>query len=279
MQLLKQPRPVMIINANTKIGAIIKHHPDALEAIVSISPKFVKLRNPILRKAIAGRASIAVASKLSGCKVDDFFNKLQLLGFEIDTETAQVNEENVKTDIPDFLKTIDPENMIELDVRPVIETGKDPFDMIMQQIKTIKEGQVLKIINSFEPTPLLHLLGRQGFESFSEVINEELVYAYFYKKSAVSLVEKENDADTQGWDEVAAHFTGKTETIDVRALEMPLPMHTILEALDKLSVEKALLVFHKRIPVFLLPELEERNLSYRIKEISETEVQLLIYRD
>jgi len=67
--------------------------------------------------------------------------------------------------------------------------------------------------------------------------------------------------------------------VDVRQLEMPLPMHTILEALGTLPAEKALFVYHKRIPVFLLPELEERNLSYRIKEISETEVHLLIYKD
>ena len=49
----------MIIHANTKIGAIIKQHPGALEAIVSIHPMFEKLRNPILRKVMAGRASMS----------------------------------------------------------------------------------------------------------------------------------------------------------------------------------------------------------------------------
>ena len=53
---------MMTINANTKIGTILKQHPAALDVIVSISPKFEKLRNPILRKLMAGRASIAMAS-------------------------------------------------------------------------------------------------------------------------------------------------------------------------------------------------------------------------
>ena len=79
--------------------------------------------------------------------------------------------------------------------------------------------------------------------------------------------------------DILNRFKGKLETVDVRNLEMPLPMHTILEALDVLSSDKALFVYHKRIPVFLLPELEERNFSTRIKEISEAEVQLLIYKD
>jgi hypothetical protein len=60
---------------------------------------------------------------------------------------------------------------------------------------------------------------------------------------------------------------------------MPLPMHSILESLEKLPIEKALFVYHKRIPVFLLPELEEQGFSYRIKEINDAEVHLLIYKD
>lgn len=53
----------MVINERTKIGTILKHHPDALETIVALSPDFKKLRNPILRKLAAGRATIAMASK------------------------------------------------------------------------------------------------------------------------------------------------------------------------------------------------------------------------
>ena len=62
---------MMTINANTKIASLLKHNADALEAIVSISPKFTKLRNPILRKVIAARTSIAMASKLGGCSATD----------------------------------------------------------------------------------------------------------------------------------------------------------------------------------------------------------------
>jgi hypothetical protein len=56
-------------------------------------------------------------------------------------------------------------------------------------------------------------------------------------------------------------------------------MHTILEALDSLPANEALFVYHKRIPVFLLPELEERKFTYRINEVSDAEVHLLIYKD
>jgi uncharacterized protein (DUF2249 family) len=270
----------MIINSNTKIAALIKQHPEALEAIVSISPKFEKLRNPLLRKVIAGRTNIMMASKMGGCTVDDFFNKLQPLGFEIDKTAVTDNIADEKKPVPQFFKNIQPDNIIELDVRPVIETGKDPLNIIMKQVKELKAGQVLNIINSFEPTPLMHLLGKQGFECYAETINNELVNTYFYKKTGKPLkVEPDKKRWLENWDEILNRFNEKLETIDVRALEMPLPMHTILEALETLPADKALFVYHKRIPVFLLPELEERKFSYRIKEISDAQVHLLIYKD
>ena len=82
----------MLINAQTKISALLKHHPDALEAIVPLSPDFKKLRNPVLRKLMAGRTSIAMASKIGRCTPEDFFEKLKPLGFETDT-SKPVEEE------------------------------------------------------------------------------------------------------------------------------------------------------------------------------------------
>src|ERR1035437_10813785 len=108
----------MIINANTKIAAVLKQHPDALEAIISISPKFEKLRNPLLRKLMAGRASISMASKISGCSINDFFIKLKPLGFKIDSVTQPTMEEKKK--LPDFITSIKKDQVVDLDVRAVL---------------------------------------------------------------------------------------------------------------------------------------------------------------
>lgn len=270
----------MQINANTKIAALIKAHPDALEKIIALSPRFTKLRNPILRKVMAGRTSIAMAASLGGCTVENFFTQLTPLGFTIDRLTAAEVEPESITKIPDFLKNLAPERLVELDVRPVIESGKDPLTIIIEKVNSLQDQQVLKLITSFDPAPLKSLLGKKGFASFTETVNAGLVNTYFYKAGVQALVaEKPDPSATVGWDEILQRFSGKLVTVDVRQLEMPLPMHTILEALDSLPAAKALFVYHKRIPVFLLPELQERKLSYRVKEISETEVHLLIYKD
>ncbi len=268
----------MIINVNTKIGNIIKGNPGALEAIVSLSPKFEKLRNPLLRKVIAGRTSISMASKMGGCTTEDFFQALQPLGFEID---KTVNEKNNSTDQkpePGFLQQIPPEKIKDLDVREAIESGSDPLKLIMQSVKELPNGFVLNIINSFEPTPLILLLEKQGYEAFVKNISAQQINTYFFKKTDKSFEAPKEEDWSEGWDEILEKYSDKLETIDVRELPMPLPMHSILDALETLPEDKALYVHHKRIPVFLLPELEERNFNYRIKEISEGNVYLLIYK-
>lgn len=267
----------MIISANTKIATLLKHNPDALDAIVSITPKFEKLRNPLLRKLMAGRTSIGMASKISGCSVEDFFTKLAPLGFEIDKETMPVNE--VKPHLPAFFNSLKPGQIRELDVRPIIDAGEDPLSLIIKTVKSIQQGEALKIINSFEPTPLLSLLKKQGFDSYVDAIEDNLVETYFYKSSDAALEVDQGQNAEEGWDAYLEKYKDQLETVDVRELPMPQPMMTILEAIETLPTEKALFVYHKKIPVFLLPELKEKGFDFRIKEISENQVHLLIFKE
>lgn len=271
---------MITINANTKISVILKAHPDALDAIVSIAPKkFNKLRNPLLRKLMASRTSINMASKVGGCTVNDFFEKLKPLGFVIDNETSAENEVK-ETVLPDFMKEVNPKNILDLDVRPILEEGKDPMNTILKKTKEMETYQVLKLINSFEPTPLIQLLENKGYETYTEIAGEDLVHTYFFKSEKVRGADAEIKKSEGGaWEEMKQQYDGKLTTVQVGALEPPLPMLTILEALDNLPEGNALYVYHKRIPVFLLPELKDRGFDYRINEIEEGNVHLFIFKE
>lgn len=271
----------MLINSQTKIAALLKHHADALEAIVTLSPDFKKLRNPILRKLMAGRTSISMASKIGGCKPEDFFNVLKPYGFEID-QSSQPEEEIIpeKKALPQFMQNIRTENLIPLDVRSMLAGGNDPLKLIQQTVKDLQVNQVLKIINTFEPTPLIHLLEKQGFQSYTDFVNKDLVETYFFKAGDIKNVLGEIKIDeSNDWDLLLQKYRNHLQQIDVRHLEMPQPMMSILEALETLPADTALFVYHKRIPVFLLTELKERDFDYRIKNISDSEVHLLIFRN
>jgi uncharacterized protein (DUF2249 family) len=268
----------MIINAQTKISNILKERAEALEAIVSLSPKFEKLRNSLLRKIIAPRTTIAAASKIGGCETGDFFKKLAPLGFETGNKTLPTENEVTKT--PAFMLKLDTAAVKVLDVRPILSAGKDPLSEIIKLTSTMQTGQVLKLINSFYPEPLVVLLKKQGFETHVQTISDDLVEAYFHKiEKTTSIPAAAKPPNQAAWNELLEKYKGRLKELDVSQLAMPLPMITILDALDELPGDHALFVYHKRIPVYLLPELAARKLSFLAKEISEANVNLIIFKD
>lgn len=267
----------MQINGHTKIAVLLKGHPQALDTIVSINPTFEKLRSPFLRKLMAGRTSIRMAAQIAGCREEDFFRALRPLGFE---QEKGISSDNVAADArPVFLQSLKKEQIVTLDVRPVLEKGNDPLKEILSAIKKLKPGDVLRIINTFEPTPLIVMLKEKGFQSWSDLISSQLVETWFYRQLAETTdLTPEEEMRNEGWEQIMAHFSEKLLKVDVRELQMPQPMHRILEELDTLPPGYALYVFHKRIPLFLLPELAQRSFDYRSKQIADTEVHLLIFK-
>jgi uncharacterized protein (DUF2249 family) len=230
---------------------------------------------------MAGRTSIAMASKIGRCTPLDFFKKLRPLGFEAEAVTV-INEtiSQEQKPIPSFIEEMQASQTVTLDVRPILAAGDDPLQLIQQHVKELQEGQVLKILNTFEPTPLINLLGKRGFVSYVKATEENVIETYFYKETQ----EKNEALETirpivNNWEPLLKKYAGNLQEIDVRHLEMPEPMMRILAALEKLPANTALYVHHKRIPVFLLTELKDRLFGYRIKEITGGEVYLLIFRN
>ena len=180
---------------------------------------------------------------------------------------------------PAILNNLEPGQLVPFDVRPLLSGGTDPLQQILAKVSQLQEGQVLQIINTFKPMPLITLLNKKGYSAFTEVVNEQLIHTYFYKDSvqaAAGPAEAENKSDD--WESVEQRFSGRTRMVDVRQLEMPGPMLTILGELESLAEGEALFVHHKKIPVYLLPELSDRKFDYRIRDIREGDVHLLIFR-
>ena len=90
--------------------------------------------------------------------------------------------------------------------------------------------------------------------------------------------EKQEGETNPDFEATYKKYVGKMDYVDVRHLEMPQPMTTILEKLEQMQDDNCLLVDHKKVPQFLLPELENRNYNILYNKKSEHHIQLLIYK-
>lgn len=270
----------MKINQNTKIAVLIKENPDVIDAIVSINKHFEKLRNPFLRKILASRVTIADAAKIGGTTVQAFCDKLIPLGFS--WESIDQNDVIQKPSVPEFYKRLNNKTIVELDVRNDIAQGRDPFNRIMDTLSEIPQANTMKLINSFEPIPLINLLTKKGYLTYTLYKEPSLVHT-FIKHSGVTVLQKESESSSfitsdVEMEELIKSFEMRIRNLDVRNLEMPMPMVTILAELDVLPGKTLLSVLHNKIPVHLFPELDSRGYLYKVYKVKEDKVMILIYK-
>ncbi len=276
----------MNINPTTRISDLIKENKDCVDAIATLAKPLEKLKNPILRKIMASRVTIAEAAKMGGCRIEDFARVLEPLGFKF-IVTAH-DDENLVERRPLWLDEIPSQNIENFDVRNILFAGKDPLKQIIQQFKKVEPGSALCIINTFIPTPLVRLLEKDKVKTYTERIGEKEFHTYFFKplpqkeNSLSETMESEKEKvcmDNEArFDELCAQFKAKLKEIDVRHLEMPMPMQTILSELPLLPDGHALYVHHKRIPIYLLEELADQDFQVHVLHIEENNVKLLIFK-
>jgi uncharacterized protein (DUF2249 family) len=173
------------------------------------------------------------------------------------------------------------DHLVSLDVRAGIKAGIDPFTEIMAAVKVLADHETLQIINIFEPIPLINKMKAKGYRSWTERPEESLVHTFFKRESTTEVAEELPEITASNeteFEKKLVTFCNKITKIDVRNLEMPEPMTTILQALESLPDDHALFVEHKKMPQFLLPELKNRNYSIAYNEIDGDNLQLLIFK-
>lgn len=268
------------INAQTKISQLLEVDRDlVIRTLIALNKRFSKLKSPLLRNLLVKRVSIADACKISKTEIGDFMWSMKQIGFHVD---EGIPAENILPKMNGSFQ--EPLDYLDLDVRPILAQDKDPLKEILASIKKLEDGQGLKLINTFEPLPLIHLLAAKGF--FYRVENPEanLVITYFNRAGSVSNREviaplEGAAADNERFDQLLKKFDKhRIIFLDVRQLEMPKPMLAILEQTSNLVTDNALFVYHKKIPVYLLPELEKQGLTYLFKTMGPADINILIYK-
>jgi hypothetical protein len=66
------------IAAGTKVAALLSDHPELEDLLISMSPAFIKLRNPVLRRSVARVATLRQAAAVGRLDVADLVNELRV---------------------------------------------------------------------------------------------------------------------------------------------------------------------------------------------------------
>jgi hypothetical protein len=71
-----------------------------------------------------------------------------------------------------------------LDVRPLLARGEEPLPLIRKRLAALKLDQGLIVVAPFLPSPLIELLGSEGFHSKVERGDAGSWIVYFWRETA-----------------------------------------------------------------------------------------------
>lgn len=139
----------------------------------------------------------------------------------------------------------------DLDVRPILRQGGEPFPVIMQAVEALEPGEGLRLIATFRPTPLLTVMARRGYDAeVNELSQGDWEVLFSPVQSAATQVSVSTGA------EEAAGWPDPLWQLDLAGLEPPVPMEKVLSRISLMEPGEVLFAVFSDEPVFLLPELE-----------------------
>lgn len=148
---------------------------------------------------------------------------------------------------------------VEVDVRPILRAGGEPFEKIMQAVDALGPGEGLRLLATFKPTPLFRVLGSRGFDHQAKEVDGgdwEVLFSPVGAPADKAEPAQPAAIDDQPWPEASQH-------LDNRDLDPPEPMVRILTATETMAPGEVLSALLCREPMFLFPELAKRGHAWR----------------
>jgi uncharacterized protein (DUF2249 family) len=140
-----------------------------------------------------------------------------------------------------------------LDVRPILRSGGEPFQAIMQAVQDLLPGQGLTLLATFRPQPLFRVMERRGFDHEArEIDGGDWEVMFTPKEDAAPVVTSVDAERPETWPDPSEH-------LDLTDLDPPEPMVRILAAAEALKPGEVLFAVLSREPLFLFPELTKRG--------------------
>ncbi|WP_334072868.1 MULTISPECIES: DUF2249 domain-containing protein [Paenibacillus] len=180
--------------------------------------------------------------------------------------------------------------VVELDVREQLRNKLEPFQIIMDTVKTLGQDDILVLHATFKPTPLLGLLKMKGFVGKSEQQEDKdhWITTFVSKKNKDWLdAPKPGAAQTPAaascpadlpTDEPDDQAKRKTIELDNRGLEPPQPMVRTLAALGKCRPGDEVHIHNDRVPVFLIEELNTLGCTFTVEEQTDGTAKVYIIK-
>jgi hypothetical protein len=131
-----------------KVGRFLDEFPELEADLISLSPQFKRLENPVLRRTVAKLVTLRQAARTGGISVEHLVNSLREKAGQKRLTFDEASEDS-KASRPSWL---DEQRDIQvMDAMETINAGGAPIREVMEAVEELPHGAILKLITLGAP--------------------------------------------------------------------------------------------------------------------------------
>src|SRR5690606_25472701 len=125
-----QPSSQSAIQPGDRLSTVLARDERLLDVLVAAAPTLETLRNASLRKNMTPRVTVEQAARIAGIEATDLVARLNG-ALAAHPQPARTTPEIPATPVPEALRALSPESLVDVDVREDLRAGIEPFARIM----------------------------------------------------------------------------------------------------------------------------------------------------
>jgi hypothetical protein len=166
------------ITPQTRIGEFLDNYPELEEMLISLSPAFEKLRNPVLRRTIGRVATFQQVAVVGNISLETIINSLRKAAGQNQTNENMTTNNNLQ-EKPSWFNIVSIRETI--DARKMLQAGQHPLADVLARTSAMQSGQIFELITPFTPMPLIEKVINTGCDAYVQSVSDSEVHTYFYK--------------------------------------------------------------------------------------------------
>ena len=167
-----------LITPQTRIGEFLDNYPELEDLLISLSPAFQKLKNPVLRRTIGRVATFQQVAVVGNIPLETIINSLRKAAGQNQTNEIMSTNNNLEEKPSWFDAGLVSET---LDAREMLQAGQHPLAEAIKRTSEMKPGQIFELITPFTPMPLIEKITDKGFSAYVKTVTDTEIHTFFYK--------------------------------------------------------------------------------------------------
>lgn len=152
------------ITARTRVASLLRDYPETEELLIAMSPAFVKLRNPMLRRSVGRVATLAQAAAVGRLPATEMVNKLRVA-------VGQAPQTDVDHDEVDYFGPqpawFDADAVVVVMRDDELDPDVLPINPVLHAARDLGRGEIVDLVTSHLPAPGIDILRRKGYQTWT----------------------------------------------------------------------------------------------------------------